>query len=439
MTSRVQIFVSAICLLAIATFGAVGMSQPVVSGDALEAIVWLVALGLIADALGHEISRTTGGSAAFIPYLTAAAVAPVWPTVIGIAVSMLLQGLARGRAPIKTVFNVSQATLSLSLAILVYRALGGASDTKLAPSFVGLVVIFLMVNTLTVSSVISIAERRRLLDVWRTSTTSTVLYDLLALPFVYIFAQLYIQWGALGVFALAVPMLGARSLYKTNWQLQKTNQDLLQLMVAAIEARDPYTSGHSQRVARNSKIIARALGYPEREIERVGRAALLHDVGKIHEAFAPILRKTSRLTPEEQALMQTHATKSAELIQNVSYLRDIVEIVRHHHENWDGTGYPDGIAGEMIPRESRIIMVADTIDAMTTDRPYRAALTQDDVTAELKKLRGRQFDPQVCDVLLASPLYRTLFTHVGDPAVVDSSVVREGAPSLRLERSAALV
>ena len=439
LINRVQLFVGAICALALAAFLVLAGAQPIVGREAIEAVLWLVALGLIADVLGHEITRTTGGSAAFIPYLTAAAVAPVWPTVLGIAASMLVQGILSRRETIKTVFNVSQAALSLTLAILIYRLLSSEVRNGLSPSFGALVAVFLLANTFTVSCVIAIAERRRLLEVWSKSTRSTVLYDLLALPFVYLFAQLYLQWGALGIFVFAVPMLGARQLYRTNWQLQKTNQELLQLMVAAIEARDPYTSGHSQRVARNSKIIARAIGLSEREVERVGRAALLHDVGKIHEAFAPILRKTTRLTDEEYALMKTHSTKSAELIQNVSYLRDIVDVVRHHHENWDGSGYPDALAQEAIPQASRIIMIADTIDAMMTDRPYRAALTQDDVTAELRKLRGRQFDPALCDVLLASPLYSQLFQveEAATPVTATHSV--ESAPRLRLRRRAAAV
>jgi HD-GYP domain-containing protein (c-di-GMP phosphodiesterase class II) len=147
-----------------------------------------------------------------------------------------------------------------------------------------------------------------------------------------------------------------------------------------------------------------------RKLERVRVAALLHDVGKIHEVFAPILSKPGRLTPEERAIIETHPIKSAELVQNVSQLRDVVGPVRHHHENWDGTGYPDGLSGEGIPLAARIIMFADTIDAMTSDRPYRAALGKEQVTQELLKMRGRQFDPKICDALLASPLYATLFS-----------------------------
>jgi HD-GYP domain-containing protein (c-di-GMP phosphodiesterase class II) len=107
--------------------------------------------------------------------------------------------------------------------------------------------------------------------------------------------------------------------------------------------------------------------------------------------------------------MQTHPIKSEELVRTVSQLKDVVGPIRHHHENWDGTGYPDGLVGEAIPIASRIIMFADTIDAMTTDRPYRAALTETQVSAEFVKLRGRQFDPSICDILLGSPLYPKLF------------------------------
>jgi putative nucleotidyltransferase with HDIG domain len=217
----------------------------------------------------------------------------------------------------------------------------------------------------------------------------------------------------LGALGLAIPLLGARQLYKANRQLETINQELLELMVKAIEARDPYTSGHSRRVAHYSKIIARALGLGSKQVDRVATAALLHDVGKIHEVFAPILRKPGKLTSDEWAIMQTHPAKSAELVSTVSHLRDLVSAVRHHHENWDGSGYPDGLSEEAIPLESRIIMFADTIDAMTSDRPYRAALGEADVRAELIRMKGRQFDPDICDALLSSTLFPLLFAPKG--------------------------
>src|SRR5437868_4943819 len=181
-------------------------------------------------------------------------------------------------------------------------------------------------------------------------------------------------------------------------------------MVAAIEARDPYTSGHSRRVADKARIIARSCGVGGKDVERIVAAALLHDVGKIHEVFGPILSKPGRLTPEEQVIMRTHPVKSAELAGKVTELRDVVPLIRHHHENWDGSGYPDGLKGAAIPLGSRIIMFADTIDAMTTDRPYRAALDAASVRRELLRFRGTQFDPIMCDALLRSPEYSKLFT-----------------------------
>ena len=132
-------------------------------------------------------------------------------------------------------------------------------------------------------------------------------------------------------------------------------------------------------------------------------------MSKIHEIYAPILRKPGKLTSEEWAVMQTHPIRSAELVSTVSHLRDLVAAVRHHHENWDGSGYPDGLAGYDIPLESRIIMFADTIDAMTSDRPYRKALGESEVRTELVKHQGRQFDPAICEQLLSSPLFGQLF------------------------------
>jgi putative nucleotidyltransferase with HDIG domain len=245
--------------------------------------------------------------------------------------------------------------------------------------------------------------------IWKENTLKALPYDFLSLPVILFFVWVYSQFGTVGAFVFSVPLLGLRQLYKVTGQLEQTNRELLELMVAAIEARDPYTSGHSRRVADKARVIAKAVGLPGKEIERIVAAALLHDVGKIHEIFGPILSKPGRLTPEEQVIMRTHPVKSAELAGKVTELRDVVPLIRHHHENWDGTGYPDGLKADGIPLGSRIIMFADTIDAMTTDRPYRAALDAPSVRKELLRFRGTQFDPTICDALLRSPEYSKLF------------------------------
>jgi len=246
-------------------------------------------------------------------------------------------------------------------------------------------------------------------EIWKATTLPTAPFILLTAFLSFYLAWLYSGLGPGGAAALVIPLLGVRQLYRTTVELTKVTEELLDLMVAAIEARDPYTSGHSQRVSRASKIIAATMGLKPAEVERVGVAALLHDVGKIDEAFAPILAKEGRLTPEEWDIMKRHPIRSAELVGLLSSLRDVVPAVRHHHENWDGTGYPDGVKGEDIPLASRIIMFADTLDAMTSDRPYRKALTVEEAKAEFVRFRGRQFDPTICDRILEDTAWAEIY------------------------------
>jgi len=337
---------------------------------------------------------------------------------VSVALASLAAQLLARKTFVRTVFNSSQSALSLAIAIVAYRALGGQPLHHIGESgslsLFALFLVFFSVNSICVSGALGIVNGRNSWEIWRENTLGALPYDFLSLPVILFFVWIYTQYDVVGAFVLAVPMLGLRQLYSVNWQLEQTNRELLELMVAAIEARDPYTSGHSRRVADKARVISRAMGLRDKEIERIAAAALLHDVGKIHEVFGPILSKPGRLSPEEQVIMRTHPVKSAELAGTVTQLRDVVPLIRHHHENWDGTGYPDGLKGEVIPLGSRIIMFADTIDAMTTDRPYRAALDPASVRKELLRFRGTQFDPQICDALLRSPEYSKLFAAPGE-------------------------
>lgn len=413
MNRRVTLFVSAVVGVATAASIVLYLREPRVEEGFYRAAIIFFTLGTFAQLLGYQLARGAKGSVGFIPYLALLALAPNWVSVAAVAASVVVVSLVARRSLIKLVFNTAQHTLAVVVAIGAFVLAGGRpmleGVTFAVAPLLALLVSFTVVNSAAVSAVIALSENRSIGVVWRDNTARTLMYDLLSLPVVYAFAWAFVNHGATGVALLAVPVLGVRQLYLSNWQLERANQELLELMVAAIEARDPYTSGHSRRVSQYSKVIARAIGLGGREVERVGVAALLHDVGKIHEVFAPILRKPDRLTSEEWEIMKTHPIKSAELAQHVSQLKDVLPALRHHHENWDGTGYPDGIAGEEIPIYARVIMFADTIDAMTTDRPYRAALGEREVKAELLRMRGRQFDPRICDALIASPLFGSLF------------------------------
>lgn len=182
-------------------------------------------------------------------------------------------------------------------------------------------------------------------------------------------------------------------------ELRKTFFETSQALAEAIEMRDPYTGGHTLRVMNCSIVIAEEMGLSKEEIERIKISAILHDVGKIGIEDS-ILRKPSALSDEEMKRMMEHPAIGEEIVKRVSSLRDVAIVIRAHQEKFDGKGYPDGLKDGEIPLPARIIAVADTFDAMVTDRPYRKGLPVDLAIEELRKKRGIQFDPLVVDAFL---------------------------------------
>ena len=340
---------------------------------------------------------------------------------------------------VKFVFNVAQRALSVAAAVLVYQTLGGSvppaylsTAGQLSPDsvqrdfglFFVLACLYFLVNSVAVSGAIAFSSRRPFREVWTANTKGVLGYDLgasaiaMLMAWLFLFSREHWGFGSLGILGVVLPILFVRKIYSMYRNLEATSQELLEVMVKAIEARDPYTSGHSERVARLSRMIAHEVGeLSADEIEKIYKAALLHDVGKMYEEYAPLLRKDSKLTQEERELLQTHALRSAELVGIVSDFKGtVLDSVRSHHERWDGRGYPHGLAGDTIPLGARIIMVSDTIDAMTTDRPYRKALPVDVVIAELQKHRGTQFDPQLVDLVVGSVTIRRAITTQANPS-----------------------
>lgn len=382
------------------------------------------------ESLNTQLRVAAKGSTSFIMHMASALLFGGWWGALVAAVSTLFGEVARNNPPLKIVFNVSQRILAVGLAALAYQTLGGALppayldpnlslSSQLVQRDLGLFFVFsavyFTVNTAAVNAAIVLSSGRPFREVWNLNSRGVLAYDLAASVVGVLVAWLYTRFdawlgfGSLGLLGVIVPIVAVRHVYGLYHQLEHSGQELLQVMVKAIEARDPYTSGHSLRVSEMSRAVAVELGLPARAIEEVETAALLHDVGKIHEEFAPLLRKEGRLTPEETALMQTHSEKSADLVGIISKFHGFIqESVRHHHERWDGQGYPYGLSTKNIPLGARIILIADTIDAMTTDRPYRKRLPVDVVIAELQKCKGTQFDPELIEVVVASVAVRRL-------------------------------
>lgn len=422
--TRVMLFVAFTTVLAVTLFATVWRLGPTVGDGVLAAVVMLSALALMGEAWQFLLSRSASASIAFIPYTALALVVPHWLALAAIATTKVTEAFFIKRSPLKSLFNVAQFVAMFALAILAYRFAGGttflANDGGAARSFAAMTrengtagllafVVALGANMLFSNTVIALHSSRRVADVWRENSLPGLGLSLLAAPIVFLFAWVYVAWGPIAASLTWVPILGYRHAMKATNDLEQTNRELLELMIKSIEARDPYTSGHSRRVQHYATLIARALGLPEREVAHVSTSALLHDVGKIHEKYGKILTKEDKLSPDEWALMKEHPVDGANLVATMTRLQQYVAPVRHHHENWDGTGYPDGLAGDLIPKASRIIMFADTIDAMTTARPYRGPLSEEIVRNELVKHRGTQFDPMITDAILSSPLWRQLF------------------------------
>ena len=182
--------------------------------------------------------------------------------------------------------------------------------------------------------------------------------------------------------------------------LEQSSLETIETLNATVEAKDPYTAGHSHRVRATSLLIGRQLGLSEERLALLGSAALFHDVGKIGVPDA-ILTKPTALTREEFEIVKQHATRGADIVSHISAMRGAVPAIRHHHERWDGLGYPAGLAGEAIPLEASIVGMADAWDAMTTVRPYAGALPTAVALAQLREGRGTQFRPEVVDEFLA--------------------------------------
>jgi putative nucleotidyltransferase with HDIG domain len=219
--------------------------------------------------------------------------------------------------------------------------------------------------------------------------------------------------GALYLALLVLVRAASRALAHRNASLRERSQELvdayarleqssmeaIESLNATVDARDPYTSGHSQRVQRIALAIGAVMGLPTDRMRILAFGALFHDIGKLGVPDS-ILLKPGRLTEEEYAIIKRHAEAGATIVERFSPLRPAVPVVRHHHEHYAGGGYPHGLEGRQIPIEAAVVGLADAWDAMTTDRPYRSALSDDDALQEIRACSGSQFDPTIVEAFL---------------------------------------
>jgi hypothetical protein len=423
-----------IAFVSAAGVGLIGWYAPRFDSSDTLGLVLLTLLAVLADRLAISIYGETRLSVSFIPIFAVAIL--YGPSGVAIAgpVAAVALHVPRGLVSLHVLFDAGTITIDTTLAAITFEAMAGLARDEIQPvmlpaALVAAAVAY-MTNAYLVSQVTSLTTGRSVLEVWlekgRWFFPHYVIFGLLGLAL----ALAYRALGVTGLLAFVAPpimmQLSIRqyverttetvtALRRKNEELEGANREILEMtetlketydgtleaLVTALDARDRETKGHSTRVTDYTLDIARRLrlrpGTPA--WEDLKRAALLHDVGKIGVSDF-ILHKPGPLTPEEWDEMRRHPGIGYEMLKGVRFLALPAEIVLSHHERFDGKGYPRALAGEEIPLGARIFAVADTFDAMTSDRPYRRALPWEAARDEIVRHNGTQFDSQVVEAFL---------------------------------------
>jgi putative nucleotidyltransferase with HDIG domain len=299
-----------------------------------------------------------------------------------------------------TVFNYCVLVLSILSSNYIYLLFGGAfSIDKLSSNTFQILLfclVFFIVNTVIISRLSSLMTNKNITYAFAGNIKIMILNILVMAPFGIMLAYVFDRFTYGGVILVLCPIVLTRYTFSLYIKSKSQYVETVDALMLAMEARDKYTEGHSKRVAEISASIAKELRYSELKIEQLNMAALLHDVGKIG-IDDYILNKPGELTDEEFNIIRSHPLIGYNILKDIKYLENILPIVRHHHERYDGTGYPDAKKAEELSLDVFIIQLADSIDAMATDRPYRKALKDDVIIEEVKKHSGSQFHPKVVE------------------------------------------
>ncbi len=349
-------------------------------------------------------------------------------------------------------FNTSMLVIAAASAGWIYMLAGGDTTNvmrlgNVLPLILA-VTVDILINILILMGVIKLQTGRPLLDIWRQEFAWAVPIALvggviggggLALGFTLLGA------GGLAIFMVPVLATGYafrmyvgntrtyvnqlevlnQTLGKMNQQLDISNFELLQTLGAVVDAFDIYTYGHSTQVAVYGRAIAESMGLSDNCQEKILHGGLIHDVGKVGVKDA-IIGKPARLTDDEYEALKRHTVIGAEIVGQMTGLQELVPLTRSHHERWDGRGYPDGLKGTQIPLEARILAVADSVDAMLSDRPYRATRGVEDVIEEVIRCSGAQYDPEVVKAFLAVYESQGAEFFMNSATRVDRALARNG-------------
>lgn len=319
----------------------------------------------------------------------------------------------------KTIINISQSIIVSGISGIAYIKTGGIlNDDSFVLNLIPIIImlcIYVLLNSIIVVKFLSILNKRSFIKAWFEYVKGVIPNTFAVGTLGVIIALAYIGYGTGAVLLFFGPLLLARYSFKLYVDTKQVYLETIQALTKTIEAKDSYTSGHASRVAEYSVKLAKALNLSDKKIENVKTAALLHDIGKIGIDDS-ILKKPEKLSVEEYAMIKKHPVIGAEILKDVDFLRKVVKIIKYHHERYDGKGYPDGLKGKEIPIEAYVLSLADVYDAMTTDRPYRPALTKVQALKEIEDNAGTQFEPRAAQAfvqLLKKEMREEMAVNVG--------------------------
>jgi HD-GYP domain-containing protein (c-di-GMP phosphodiesterase class II) len=397
-----RLYYAAVLLAAVVFFVAAsptaGAARPLALG---------VVLVLMVLSEARPVPLPSGGYATGSAVLDLAAIVilgPVWTAWVDLASTVVVQGLVLRKPVVRVLHNVAIFALTSFTAGYAFLAAGGevghlSFPRHITPLLVCGVVYFL-VNSTFVSIVLGLTAGPSPWRIWQRNFLQGILHHLSFVALGTLVAVVYFSAGPWGLVLVGIPFLVARHSFGVYMEIRADLKDFVRALSEVLEEVDPYTRHHSHRVAQYAVRLARGLRLSEREVEETEYAALVHDLGKIGPQHQHILQKPGSLSHEEQRTLRAHPAAGAEIVARVRALRRSAEIVRTHHERPDGTGYPFGLRAADVPLGARILNVSDAFDAMTSDRPYRRALSVAAALDELQRGAGSQFDVDVVDCLL---------------------------------------
>ncbi|MEE9270238.1 MAG: HD-GYP domain-containing protein [Candidatus Krumholzibacteria bacterium] len=320
------------------------------------------------------------------------------------AISTFLSEVFIQRRPaVRIAFNVPLLIMTVGISGLVFESFGPYWTSLDSPRFLlplfACGVVYYAVNTFSISTIIALSDYKNPLKIWKQNYMWNFFHILAFLPVAAIIALVYTRSGMWTIVLFVVPLFLARYTFQLYIQMKEAHINTVSALTSALDANDPYTHGHSYRVSRYALRLGRAMGLSSKDIEILEYSALLHDIGKI-AIRKEILHKPGKLSDEERRSLSTHPTIGADIVENLKFLKEAAVLVRYHHEQPDGKGYPVGLKGDEIPVGSRILLCADAFDAMTSDRPYRKGLSVDRVMDQFRQYKGEQFDLDVANLLI---------------------------------------